>query len=101
VKRFVSLKNQFEEARMTTPTNEQLRRLDLALTELEECPRSDECIVLHEHVYAAKVALLGAMHSEYQMNLDLARQALPNLKDKSIKESVEGILVPLLRDSKS
>ena len=86
---------------MVTTSNEQIRRLDLALAELEECPRTDECVLLHEHVYAAKVALLGAMHDEYDMNLELARKAVDNLPSKELKDSVGGLLGPLSRPNET
>lgn len=81
---------------MAASTEEQVRRLDLILAELEECPRSDECKTLHEHVYGAKVALLGAMHDEYSMSLQLAREMLDRMKDGETKAAVEGLLRPVL-----
>jgi hypothetical protein len=80
---------------MTASTEEQVRRLDLVLAELDECPRSDDCNILHEHVYGAKVALLGAMHDEYSMNLELARKAAGRLENKETRNTVEALLNPV------
>jgi len=80
---------------MAVSHEERVRRLDLVLAELDECPATDDCKLVHEHVYGAKVALLGAMHDEYGMNLQLAQQALSRMEDGQTKSTVAALLNPI------
>jgi hypothetical protein len=48
--------------------------------------------LLREHLEAARSYLLGSMPSEYRFNLKLAEEALPGVKDKELKQRIDGFL---------
>jgi hypothetical protein len=47
---------------------------------------------MREHLEQARFYLLGSMPEEYRLNLKLARELLPEIEDRSLRDRIAAIL---------
>ena len=47
---------------------------------------------MREHLEEARFYLLGSMPQEYQLNLKLARQLLPEIEDRNLRNGIAAFL---------
>ena len=74
---------------------EELGRLDELRALLAEGPSSPECEIAQEHIQSARSCVLGAMSTECELDLELARSAISGIADAATRRSAQGILASL------
>lgn len=68
-----------------------LARLDEILESLSQESEA-QCELLREHLESARVSLVGAMPSEYALNLEMAGQALNCVSDHNLRARIEDFI---------
>ena len=83
-------------------TETSIKKLDelLVLLAQDSDPASDASLLADEHVRGARAYLLGAMYSEYELNLQLARKAVARIHDDRVRAQAERILDSLIDTKK-
>ena len=81
---------------MMTATGSEIKKMDDILAMLERCSASEASNMAHEHIQEARTYLLGAMHSEYKMNLGLALEAVAQMPDDHVRSETENALMSLI-----
>ena len=69
-----------------------LKHLDELLELLSHDNSSAASRIAEEHIRGARAYLLGAMHFEYRLNLELARDAVARIGDDVLREQAEQLL---------
>jgi hypothetical protein len=81
---------------MTQPTSENQRdsdvaRIDELIRDLDGDERSPKGLV-REHLEAARFYLIGSMPLEYQFNLKLTEELLPQIGDQGLQTRIDRFL---------
>ena len=74
---------------------EELGKLDELLALLAQAPPSPESEIAQEHIRSARSCVLGAMPTECELALELARSAIGRIADVATRRNAEKILVSL------
>ena len=74
------------------------KKLDGLLALLNRCSASEACNIVQEHIQDARTYLLGAMNTEYRLNLELAREASIRIPDENIRSESETVLKELIEN---
>jgi hypothetical protein len=76
---------------MENAHTQDLARLDDILEALSQSTEA-QCQLLREHLESARVSLVGAMPSEYALNLEMAGQALNCVSDDNLRARIENFV---------
>lgn len=80
--------------------NTDIKRLDQLIAKIDGngtgMRSAGPCELLLEHLRAARRDLLGSMSGEYQVNLQLAKESVSSISDKSTRTEVKGRLRSLI-----
>jgi len=74
---------------------EELGKPDELLALLAQAPPSPESEIAQEHIRSARGCVLGAMPTECELDLELARTAIGRIADVATRRNAEKILVSL------
>ena len=80
---------------------EELGKLDELLALLANAPPSPESEIAQEHIQSARTCVLGAMSSECELDLELARTAIGRIADVVTRRNAQKILVSLPSNRRS
>jgi hypothetical protein len=79
----------------------ELSKLDELLALLAQAPPSPESEIAQEHIRSARSCVLGAMPTECELDLELARTAVGRIADVATRRNAEKILVSLPSNRRS